>query len=485
MKLEINTLVRQVAAERDIEPEKLVDAIAEAISSAARKHYKVRNVLTEIDPDSGEVQCWSVRDVVENGEEIEDPEAEVSLDEALAMDPTAQVGTPIKLEALDTSQLGRIAAQSARQVLFQRVREAERAVVYRNYSGRVHDMINGIVKRLDRGSIIVELGDTEGIMPRNHQVRHERYSQGDRIRSVVVDVTMDASRPQVVLSRTDPALLEKLLEMEVPEIYDGTVIIKKCVREPGERAKVAVFSKDRDVDPVGACVGLKGSRVQAITRELKGEKIDIIPWNNDLVSFAQNALAPAKINRVAVREEPVQVQVFDEEGSPVLTETGEPLTHETTETVLDVIVGTEQLSLAIGKRGQNVRLASKLLNCRIEIKSEEAVKDELASALASMLREMEGVSEEEEIPEVTTPSSGIDYDQLIPLEDLETLTDRLRERLEGHGIHTVQDVLARDAEELSTIPGIGPVTARKLLDMTRKTLEDALAEAVDTAVGEE
>jgi N utilization substance protein A len=482
MKLEINTLVRQVAAERDIEPEKLVEAIAEAISSAARKHFRQRNVLTEIEPESGEVQCWVVRDVVE---EVEDPETELTLEQARQIDPEAQIGTPVKLDTLDTSQLGRIAAQSARQVLFQRVREAERAVVYRNYAGRVHEMINGIVKRIDRGSIIVELGDTEGIMPRNHQVRHERYSQGDRVRSVVVDVTMDASRPQVVLSRTDPALLEKLLEMEVPEIYDGTVVIKKCVREPGERAKVAVFSKDRDVDPVGACVGLKGSRVQAITRELKGEKIDIIPWNSDLVTFAQNALAPAKINRVAARDEPILVTMIDEKGNDILDEKGEPSTQEARETVLDVIVGSEQLSLAIGKRGQNVRLASKMLGCRIEIKSEESVKDELASALASMLREMEGVAEEEAIPPVGAAAESIDYSELIPLEELAMLTDRLRERLEGHAIHTVQDVLARDAAELSTIPGIGPVTAQKLLDMAQRALQASLAEAVDAQAGEE
>jgi len=482
MKLEINTLVRQVAAERDIEPEKLVEAIAEAISSAARKHFKERNVLTEIEPESGEVQCWIVRDVVE---EVEDPETEMTLEQALAVDAAAEIGKPVKLGSLDTSQLGRIAAQSARQVLFQRVREAERAVVYRNYIGRIHEMINGIVKRIDRGSIIVELGDTEGVMPRNHQVRHERYSQGDRIRSVVVDVTMDASRPQVVLSRTDPALLEKLLEMEVPEIYDGTVVIKKCVREPGERAKVAVFSKDRDVDPVGACVGLKGSRVQAITRELKGEKIDIIPWNSDLVTFAQNALAPAKINRVAVREEPILVTMVDEHGSDILDESGEPVTRDSRETVLDVIVGSEQLSLAIGKRGQNVRLASKMLGCRIEIKSEEAVKDELASALASMLREMEGVTEEEEMPQVGAASEAVDYSELIPLEELDMLTERLRERLQSHGLHTVQDVLGRDADGLSTIPGIGPVTAQKLLDMSRRALQVALAEAADAKASEE
>jgi len=482
MRLDINTLVRQVAAERDIEADKLIDAVAEAISSAARKHYKERSVRTEIDPLSGEVQCWKVRSVVE---EVEDSECEMTLDEAREVDPSAEVGTELRWP-LDTSQLGRIAAQSARQVLFQRVREAERAVVYKNYIDRVGEMINGIVKRMDRGAIIVELGDTEGVIPRNHQVRHERYSQGDRIRSVVVEVTMDASRPQVVLSRTAPRLLEKLLEMEVPEIYDGTVVIKICVREPGERAKVAVLSRDRDVDPVGACVGLKGSRVQAITRELKGEKIDIIPWNSDLVTFAQNALAPAKINRVAVRDETVEVELRDELGNPVLTEAGDPVVELRKETVLDVIVGSEQLSLAIGKRGQNVRLASRLLNCRIEIKSEEAVKDELASALATMLREMEGVGMEEELAEVDAPTTlSFDYSQLIPLEELPALTERLRERLQTHGVHTVQDLLARTAEELSNIPGIGPVTAQRLLDMAQQTLDEALAEAAEAGAGEE
>jgi len=454
MKLDINMLVRQMAAERDIEADILVDAVAEAISSAARK--------------------------------VEDPEIEMTLEEARAINLEAEVGGIVRLEVLDTSELGRIAAQSARQVLFQRVREAERAVVHKNYSDRVGDMINGIVKRMDRGSLIVELGDTEGVIPRSHQVRHERYSQGDRVRAVVVDVTMDANRPQVVLSRTSPMLLGKLLEMEVPEIYDGTVVIRVCVREPGERAKVAVFSKDSDVDPVGACVGLKGSRVQAITRELKGEKIDIIPFSSDLVTFAQNALSPAKINRVAVREEPITVIVRDEEGQPVLDEEGNTVTEEGKEVVLDVIVNTEQLSLAIGKRGQNVRLASRLLDSRIEIKSQEAVKDELASALATMLREMEGVSDEEELLELDVVADTVSYDELVPLEEMEMLTERLRERLEGHSIHTVQDLLAKDAEGLSTIPGIGPVTARKLLDMAGQALEESLAEeAEESVVGEE
>ncbi len=482
MKLDINTLVGQLAAERDIDPAKLIDAIAEAISSAARKQYKDRGVHTEIDPETGEVESWRIRMVVE---EVEDPEVELTLEEGRKLDPNIEIGGIIKLETLDNSALGRIAAQSARQVLFQRVREAERAVVYRNYSERVGEMINGIVKRIDRGAIIVELGDTEGVIPRNHQVRHERYTQGDRIRAVVVDVTMDASRPQVVMSRTDSMLLEKLLEMEVPEIYDGTVVIKLCVREPGERAKVAVFSKDRDVDPVGACVGLKGARVQAITRELKGEKIDIIPWNSDVVSFAQNALAPAKINRVAVREEPVVIKARDENGDLILDEDGDPMTHEARETVLDVIVGTEQLSLAIGKRGQNVRLASRLLDCRIEIKSEEAVKDELASALASMLREMEGVTDDSPLPEAEAIPKKVAYDELIPIEELEGLTDRLRERLEGHSIHTVQDILAKTPDELSSIPGIGPVTAQRMLEMAQVTLDQALAEIAESLGAEE
>jgi len=482
MKLDINLLVRQMAAERDIEADILVDAVAEAISSAARKHYKERNVHTEIDVESGEVESWTARNVVE---EVEDPEIEMTLEEARAIDLEAEIGGIVRLEVLDTSELGRIAAQSARQVLFQRVREAERAVVHKNYSDRVGDMINGIVKRMDRGSLIVELGDTEGVIPRSHQVRHERYSQGDRVRAVVVDVTMDANRPQVVLSRTSPMLLGKLLEMEVPEIYDGTVIIRICVREPGERAKVAVFSKDSDVDPVGACVGLKGSRVQAITRELKGEKIDIIPFSSDLVTFAQSALSPAKINRVAVREEPITVIVRDEEGQPVLDEEGNTVTEEGKEVVLDVIVNTEQLSLAIGKRGQNVRLASRLLDCRIEIKSQEAVKDELASALATMLREMEGISDDDALPELEIAANTVSYDELVPLEEME-LTERLRERLEGHSIHTVQDLLAKDADDLSTIPGIGPVTAQKLLDMASQALEESLAEhAEESVVGEE
>ena len=246
--------------------------------------------------------------MVATPEEVTDPTAEIDCSRRRAtLDPEAEVGGEIVLGELDTAQLGRIAAQAARQMLFQRVREAERDNIYNEYIGKVGELVNGIVKRFERGDIVDRArAAPRASCPRQHQVRHERYSQGDRIRAVIVDVTKDANKPQVVLSRTAPQLLIKLLEMEVPEIYDGTVIVKGCVREPGERAKVAVASRDRDVDPVGACVGMKGSRVQAIMRELKGEKVDIIPYYPDVVTFAQNALAPAKINRVALREQAAQ-----------------------------------------------------------------------------------------------------------------------------------------------------------------------------------
>ncbi len=460
MKMELGNLIRQVSHEREIEPERLVAALEEAISQAARKHFRERGVRTRIDLANGELTCIRVRQVVATPEEVLDSTGEVTLEMARLTHPTAEVGDEIVLGELDTSQLGRIAAQAARQMLFQRVREAERDNIYNEFIGKVGELVNGIVKRFEHGGIVVELGRTEGIVPRAYQVRHERYSQGDRIRAVIVDVTKDANRPQVILSRTSPQLLIKLLEMEVPEIYDGTVMIRGCVREPGERAKVAVSSRDRDVDPVGACVGMKGSRVQAIMRELKGEKVDIIPYSPDLVTFAQNALAPAKINRVALRENVIRTPIVDTDGSPALDESGAPLVVTRTETVLDVIVSDEQLSLAIGKRGQNVRLASRLLNSRIEIKSEEAVKDEVAAALAAMLRQVEGVEEEIEPEE---HAAEVDYDSHLPLEDVPELPERLRERLLEHGISHAGALAAADPAKLMEIPGIGPHTAAKLI----------------------
>ncbi len=355
--LNLNEILRQVAREKDIDLERWISALEDAMASAAKKQHRIKEpVKAHLDRDTGKFEAFIVKKVVET---VEDPLAEWTVEEAQDHKANAQLGDEIHLP-ISTDGLGRIAAQNAKQVLYQRVREAERENIYNEYIDRVGEVLNGTVKRFERGDIIVDLGRTEAVVPRSEQARHERYSQGERIRAVIVDVHKQPKGPQIVLSRTDPRLLVKLFETEVPEIYDGTVVIKNAVRAPGERAKVAVYSRERDVDPVGACVGMKGSRVQSIIRELRGEKIDIIEYSDDLVTFAQSALAPAKITRVSV-------------------------THQGEVPHLDVIVEDEQLSLAIGKRGQNVRLASELIGSRIDIKSESDVKDEVADALARML----------------------------------------------------------------------------------------------------
>ena len=354
----LNEILRQVAREKDIDLDRWIAALEDAMASAAKKQHRIKEpVRAHLDRETGKFDAFIVKKVVE---EVEDPLAEWTVEEALDHKADAKVGDEIHFP-ISTEGLGRIAAQSAKQVLYQRVREAERENVYNEFIDRVGEVLNGTVKRFERGDIIVDLGRTEAVVPRSEQARHERYSQGERIRAVIVDVHKQPKGPQIVLSRTDPRLLVKLFETEVPEIYDSTVVIKNAVRAPGERAKVAVYSRERDVDPVGACVGMKGSRVQSIIRELRGEKIDIIEYSDDLVTFAQSALAPAKITRVSV-------------------------THQGEIPHLDVIVEDEQLSLAIGKRGQNVRLASELISCRIDIKSESDVKDEVADALARMLQ---------------------------------------------------------------------------------------------------
>ncbi len=420
----LGEILDQVSREKEIDVDRWISALEDAIASAAKKQHRIKApVRSQLDKSTGKFAAFIVKLVVD---EVEDPQAEWTVEEAREEKPDAEVGDEIHIP-ISTEGLGRIAAQSAKQVLYQRVREAEREKIYDEFIDRIGELVNGTVKRFERGDIIVDLGRTEAVVPRGEQARHERYSQGERIRAVIVEVHQQPKGPQVVLSRTDPRLLVKLFEMEVPEIYDGTVRIKSAVRAPGERAKVAVFSRARDVDPVGACVGMKGSRVQAIIRELRGEKIDIIEYSEDLVTFAQSALAPARINRVSV------------------THSGE-VPH------LDVIVEDEQLSLAIGKRGQNVRLAAELLNAKIDIKSETDVKGEVADALAKML-ETAMAEEVESAPE-----------RIFDLTKAPGVGTVTAENLEAAGYGELEQLLSAAPEDLAEVDGIGLKTATALKD---------------------
>ncbi len=405
---ELKDVLQQVAYEKEIDIARWISALEDAMASAAKKQHRIKEPVRSVyDPETNSFDAFIVKQVVE---EVEDPLAEWNLEEARDHDPEAEIGTEIHIP-ISTEGLGRIAAQSAKQVLYQRIREAEREKVYNEFIDRVGEVVNGTVKRFERGDIVVDLGRTEAAVPRSEQARHERYSQGERIRAVIVDVHTQPKGPQIILSRTDPRLLVKLFEMEVPEIYDGTVQIKSAVRAPGERAKVAVFSRERDVDPVGACVGMKGSRVQSIIRELRGEKIDIIEHSDDLVTLAQSALAPARITRVSV-------------------------THHGEQPHLDVIVEDEQLSLAIGKRGQNVRLASELLGARIDIKSESDVKDEVTDALARMLQ------------------SSVGDSAAASLADGPGVTPEIAEALEAAGFGELSALAGASAEDLDGIEGL-------------------------------
>src|SRR6266436_623530 len=321
--------IEQISREKHIEPEVIVAAIEDAMIVAARKFYKTEEELrAKFNPDSGQIDVVAVRPVVE----------EVTLAEAKRIDPNAVIGSEVVIPK-PTDVLGRIAAQTAKQVIMQKVREAERDTIYNEYNGRVGELVNCVVKRTEGPDVIVDLGRAEARMPKREQSRLETYNIGDRLRVVIRAVDRSSKGPQVIVSRADPILVQRLFEMEVPEIYDGTVQIRAAAREAGERTKIAVQSRDKDVDPVGACVGMKGMRVQSIIRELRGEKIDIIPYSEDTVTFAQKALSPAKVTRV---------QIID------------PETRH-----LEIIVEDTQLSLAIGKKGQNVRLASKLIGWNV------------------------------------------------------------------------------------------------------------------------
>ena len=355
--------IEALAKEKGIDPHVVITAIEEAVATASRKYYKTNeNLKTRFNLDTGQIELFAVKTVVEN---VENAATELSLDEARNLykdygeEAAAgiEVGDEIEFPK-PTDVLGRIAAQTAKQVIFQKVREAERENVHAEFSQRIGEVVGGTVKRFENGDIIVEMGRVESVLPRKEQSRAENYTTGDRVRAVIKAVNKGAKGAQVVLSRTDPALLIKLFEQEVPEIYDGTVMIRGAVREAGDRAKVAVYSRERDVDPVGACVGMKGTRVQAIIRELRGEKIDIVEWSEDAVQFVTNAISPAKVQRVSIVDD--------------------------TERVMEVVVEDKQLSLAIGKKGQNVRLAAKLTGWKIDIKSEEEKRREVEAQFAGL-----------------------------------------------------------------------------------------------------
>ena len=416
--------IELISREKHIEPEIIVAAIEDAMVVAARKYYRTEEDLrSKFNPDSGQVDVFAVHTVVE---EVADPLREISLTDARKRQPDVEVGGEI-IDSKPTDVLGRIAAQTAKQVILQKVREAERDTIYNEYHTRVGELINSVVKRMEGPDIIVDMGRTEARLPKREQSRLEAYNVGDRLRVTVRAVERAAKGPQVVVSRADPALVQRLFEMEVPEIYDGTVQIRAVAREAGERTKIAVESRDKDVDPVGACVGMKGMRVQSIIRELRGEKIDIIPWNEETVAFAQKALSPAKVTRV---------QIVDPE-----------------EKRLEVIVEDTQLSLAIGKKGQNVRLASKLIGWNIDIKSEEEKRREIEAQMAAL----------------TAPGTA--------LTELAGVGPKTIEKLEAAGITSIEKLADMTPEQLVEIPGIGEKMVEKIHQSVALYFENLEAQA--------
>jgi transcription termination/antitermination protein NusA len=363
MASELKRLIDQVSREKGIDRQTLIHTLEEAIKSAIKKKYGSRLDLdVSFNEEFGEMEAFQFKEVVE---EVTDPDKEVTLEEALELDAESEMGDELGIR-MDTETLGRIAAQSAKQVIIQKMKDAEREVVYEEFRNKKSDIINGIVQRVDKNGIVVNLGQAEAVLPAKEQIPREVFRQGDRIRAFVLDVKKISKGPQIILSRTHPHFLIQLFHAEVPEIVEGIVSIISAAREPGSRAKIAVVSKSPDVDPVGACVGMKGSRVQNVVQELRGERIDIIPWNMDPAKFVVNALAPAIISKV----------IIDQANRN-----------------MEVIVPDDQLSLAIGKRGQNVRLASKLTNWRIDVKSESRYDRQRQTGYQALLR-IKGLTEE-------------------------------------------------------------------------------------------
>jgi len=405
--------IEVLSHDKGIEPEIVVGAVEDAIALATRKYYKTQeNMRAELDKESGEIRAYVYKTVVETPEQIEDPVNQITLEEARELAPEVEVGGEIRYYK-PTDVLGRIAAQMAKQVIFQKVREAERDTVFNEYNHRVGEVLNATVKRVEPQDVIFDLGKAEARMPRREQSRLEQFAVGERVRVVLLRVDRAAKGPQVIVSRAAPELVQNLFQSEVPEIYDGTVTIRAIAREAGERTKIAVMSRDKDVDPVGACVGMKGMRVQSIIRELRGEKIDIIEFNEEVTTFAEKALQPAKVSRVSIAD--------------------------LTEKQLEVIVDDTQLSLAIGKKGQNVRLAAKLLGWKIDIKSEEEKRQEVEQQM-----------------------EGFGAGSVTAIEQVSELGEGVIQKLVTAGITTVEALADMTPEQIEEIPGIGEKTLEKI-----------------------
>lgn len=395
-------IIEQVSRDKNINRDVLIQALEEALKSAARKKYGNNiDIESQYNTELGEIEVFRFKEVAE---EVVEPEVQISFEEARLLDPECEIGDSLG-KKMDTTEFGRIAAQSAKQVIIQKMKDAERDAVYSSYVDRKGEVVNGIVQRVDRGDIIVNLGQTEAVLPRREQVPKEMYRRGDRIRAYILDTLYETRGPQIILSRTHPNFLINLFRMEVPEIIEGIVNIVGAAREPGVRAKFAVSSNDSDIDPVGACVGMKGSRVQNVVQELRGEKIDIIAWNMDAAKYVCNALSPAEISRV----------IIDEENK-----------------MMEVIVPDEFLSIAIGKRGQNVRLASKLTGWRLDVKSEARYNETMRHGYETLVA----------LPNVTV-----------------SLADALYEK----GFFSAEELSKATAEDLEDIRGLSSDDACQLI----------------------
>lgn len=408
---DIKRVVDQVSRDKGIDRQILIQALEEALKSAAKKKFGNKvDIEVQYNDQSGEIEVFQFKEVVEK---VSEPDMEINLEEGYELDPECEIGDSLGTK-MDTSDFGRIAAQSAKQVIIQKMKDAERDVVYSSFIDRKGEIINGIVQRIERGDIVVNLGHTESILPVREQAPGETYRRGDRVRAYIKDILYDTRGPQVVLSRTHPNFLVNLFKTEVPEINEGIVTIMGVAREPGLRAKIAVASNDSDIDPVGACVGMKGSRVQNVVQELRGEKIDIISWHIDPAKFVCNALAPAEISRVIIDEE---------------------------NTTMEVIVPDEFLSIAIGKRGLNVRLASKLTKWHLDVISEDRYSETMKDGYNSLIR---------------LPGIGI------------SLADALYET----GFYSADELRNASVEDLIQIRGIGEEKAKMLIETAKNHIAD-------------